>query len=262
MATVKAKKSLGQNFLTSEKILGQISGAGKLNSDDTVLEIGPGNGDLTKKLLESAGKVIAVEKDDRLISTLEQKFSKEVVSGKFKLIHTDILEFNPEATELKDYKIVANIPYYLTGAILRKFLETKNKPRLIVLTLQKEVVLRIIAEKGSILGMSIKAFGQPAQIGNISRSYFKPMPNVDSAILLIDEISNKFFEKDPEIPEGKFFEVLKAGFKQKRKKLISNLKDLASKEALTKVFKDCDLQENTRAEELSLEDWRNLTEKL
>src|SRR3989344_7494795 len=191
---IKAKKSLGQNFLTSEKILRQIGEAGKLNLNDTVLEIGPGHGDLTKKLLEMAGKGIAIEKDDRLISSLKEKFSKEIDSGKFQLVHADILDFNPKDYQLDDYKIVANIPYYLTGAILRKFLEADNKPSLIVLTLQKEVVSRIIEEKGSILSMSIRAFGQPSKIFNINKSYFKPVPKVDSAILLIDEISNQFFE--------------------------------------------------------------------
>ncbi|MEK7552417.1 MAG: 16S rRNA (adenine(1518)-N(6)/adenine(1519)-N(6))-dimethyltransferase RsmA [Patescibacteria group bacterium] len=262
MTTIKAKKSLGQNFLSSDKILGQILTAGKLNSADTVLEIGPGPGDLTNKLLGTTEKVIAVEKDDRLISILEQRFSKEIVAEKFQLIHADVLEFEPKEYGLKDYKLIANIPYYLTGAILRKFLETENKPRLIVLTLQKEVVLRIIAEKGSILGMSIRAFGQPSRIGNISKSYFKPVPKVDSAILLIDEISNKFFEKEPKIREEAFFKILKSGFKQKRKKLISNLKDLAQKEKLIEIFKSCGLQENIRAEELSLEDWRKITQAL
>src|SRR3989344_658265 len=255
MPEIRAKKSLGQNFLTNDKILGDIANAGKINSQDTVLEIGPGPGDLTYKLLGIVRKVIAIEKDDRLIPILKERFSKEIASGKLKLIHADILEFDPKAAGLKEYKLIANIPYYLTGTILRKFLETENKPSAVVLTLQKEVVLRIISEKGSILGMSIRAFGIPKLMGNISKSYFKPMPNVDSAILLIDGVSNKFFEKDPQIKKEKFFKVLKSGFKQKRKKLISNLKDLAEKETLTLAFKTCGLEENARAEELSLEKW-------
>ena len=206
-----------------------------------MLEAGPGKGVLTEELLKKAGKVIAVEKDDALIEFLCDKFSSEIASSKLQLIHDDILNFNPTTFFLSSssynlqpphtphppHKLLANIPYYITGQFLRKFLSSENQPSKMVLLLQKEVVKRIMANDGkeSILSISVKAYGKPKNIGKVSKENFSPKPKVDSAILLIDSISRDFF-KDAD-NEEKFFQILKAGFAHKRKLLAGNIKHLS-----------------------------------
>ncbi len=258
----RAKKSLGQNFLKSGKYLGLIVDTAQITKEDTVLEIGPGKGALTAKILEKAGKVIAVEKDDLLIPVLNDLFQKDIYDKRFTLIHGDILEMNPENLSLpQNYKIVANIPYYITGAILRTFLSVKNPPQKMVLMLQKEVARRIIARDGkeSLLSLSVKAYGLPKYIDTVKAMYFSPKPKVDSAILLIDNISKSFFKN---FTEEKFFEVIKAGFAHKRKMLARNLEIAFDKEKIIKAFKDCGVDLKSRAEDITLEKWSNLSEKL
>ncbi|MFM2357428.1 MAG: dimethyladenosine transferase, rRNA (adenine1518-N6/adenine1519-N6)-dimethyltransferase, partial [Candidatus Parcubacteria bacterium] len=186
MDKIQPKKSLGQNFLRSKKALQAIVEAGHITEQDTVLEIGPGEGVLTEKLLEKAGQVVIIEKDHRLIPLLQEKFSKEITSGKLKLIPGDVLditieEYIPTATA---YKLIANIPYYITGEILRTFLEKQKQPEKIVLLVQKEVADRIMArdKKESILSLSVKIYGDPKREMVVNRESFKPVPNVDSAI--------------------------------------------------------------------------------
>jgi len=250
-----AKRSLGQNFLTSEKIVADIVGAANLSREDIVLEIGPGKGVLTKGLLEKVGKVIAIEKDDGLFKLLSEKFEEEIRSKKLELIHGNALVFEklPEK-----YKLVANIPYNITGEILRKFLSMKSQPELVVLMLQKEVVDRILERdgKGSILSNSIKVYGKPRLIKKVPASFFKPKPKVDSAILKIENISKKAFQ---DVSEEKFFEILKTGFRHKRKTLSNNLSVYKNHlEALEK----CSIRPQSRAEELSIEDWLCLSKNL
>lgn len=252
-----AKKSLGQNWLKSPAALGAIVAAGNIQANDIILEIGPGQGALTTDLLKKAGKVVAIEKDRRLIEFLKEKFATEIKEGKFDLIEADILDFNLAPLNFYDvsYKLIANIPYYITGQIIRKFLEAENQPKLMVLMLQKEVAKRIVAKDGkeSILSISVKAYGEPKYIKTVPRGAFAPAPNVDSAILLIDNISKKNFIN---IDENKFFAILKAGFGQKRKKLLSNLK--ISKEDAERW----EIGENTRAENLTLDQWLKLARNL
>jgi 16S rRNA (adenine1518-N6/adenine1519-N6)-dimethyltransferase len=255
-----AKKSLGQHFLHSKDILNAIRDAADVVGDDLVLEIGPGKGDLTKILLVFVGKVIAVEKDDELYATLKEKFNKEIESGKLDLIHGDILEFDPNLLEFyKDlnYKIVANIPYNITGAILKKFLSASYQPSQMVLLVQKEVAERIIAKDGkeSILSLSIKAYGKPKYVKTVKAGSFNPPPNVDSAILAIEDISKKFFT---DFSEKEFFEMIRAGFKSKRKKLSSNLAEIYEKSLILKTFEDLGLDSNLRAEDASLQIWLKL----
>src|SRR3989344_7683573 len=201
---VTAKKSLGQNFLRSKSALGKIVDAADIKKDDTVLEVGPGEGILTRRLLDGAGKVVAVEKDDGLISLLREKFSGDIASGKLILVHSDILDFDPKPNTLNEvptsYKLVANIPYYITGKFLRKFLSGASQPSRMVLLLQKEVVDRIVARNGkeSLLSLSVKAFGHPRVIARVSADAFRPKPKVDSAILLIENISHKLFKNSEE----------------------------------------------------------------
>ncbi|MDR3519788.1 MAG: 16S rRNA (adenine(1518)-N(6)/adenine(1519)-N(6))-dimethyltransferase RsmA [Candidatus Pacebacteria bacterium] len=278
---MKAKKSLGQNFLKSELALNKIIEAGEIKTDDIILEIGPGKGALTEKLLEKAGVVVAVEKDRELFEFLKEKFVKEITEKKLILINDDILEFDPKKTVLEffkgprssgslsqpdhlknsklfSYKIIANIPYNITGAILKKFLTEKNQPERMVLMVQHEVAKRIVAsdKKESILSVSVKAYGEPKMVMKVGARYFSPAPKVDSAIIVIKNISRQVFEKN-EVNEEKFWETVKAGFAHKRKKLSSNLKSL-------KNYKNSILIEslgNKRAEDLALEDWISLAKQ-
>ena len=150
-----------------------------------ILEIGPGKGALTKKLLEKSGIVIAIEKDRELFGLLKDKFEKEIENKKLILVNEDILEFDTD--KLQNYKIIANIPYNITGAILKKFLTAKNQPETMVLMVQNEVAKRIVArdKKESILSISVKAYGEPKMIMKVPARYFSPSPKVDSAVILI-----------------------------------------------------------------------------
>lgn len=255
---MKAKKSLGQNFLHSKSALRAIIGASDLVGDDIVLEIGPGKGVLTKELLSFAGKVIAVEKDSRLIQNLKEKFSKEIEESKFDLIEGDILDFDPEILSFYKlgYKVVANIPYYITGAVIRKFLSTKYQPDLMVLMVQKEVGRRIVArdKKESILSLSVKSYGTPRYITTVKKESFRPEPKVDSAILLVENISKDFFA---DFSEEVFFEIIKKGFGSKRKTLRNTLKPLLG-EKVEEILASVDVDPRTRAEDLALEAWGRL----
>ncbi|MCX6713393.1 MAG: 16S rRNA (adenine(1518)-N(6)/adenine(1519)-N(6))-dimethyltransferase RsmA [Candidatus Vogelbacteria bacterium] len=263
------KKSLGQNWLTNPTIVAEILKAGEVRPLDRVLEIGPGEGTLTTALLGVGAKVIAVEKDDRLIDFLNDKFAKEIGSGQFTLIHGDILEVLPGDLGLKngEYKLIANIPYYLTGQILRNFLESNCQPASMVLMVQKEVAERIVGSrtpnklKESILSISVKAYGEPKYVRTVARGNFQPVPNVDSAVLLIDNISKDFFTHQKsggqaDLSENRFFEVVKKGFSAKRKMLKGNLS--LSDETLA----ICDIPVKARAENLSLEQWRCLAKQM
>lgn len=258
MEKIRAKKSLGQNFLRSKKALDAIVEAGDIENTDTILEIGPGEGVLTKRLLEKAGKVIAIEKDARLISGLQTQFAQEISERKLELIEADILNYLLQVT---NYKLIANIPYYITGEIIRKFLESENQPEKIVLLLQKEVAQRIVArdKKESILSLSVKVYGEPRYIATVKKESFSPKPKVDSAIVSISNISKTNFKNTT---EEKFFSIVKAGFAQKRKKLINNLRKVAPKEILEKVFQELNLDPNTRAEDISFELWLKIAESL
>jgi len=279
----KAKKSLGQNFLKSTVALKKIIEAGEITPNDIILEIGPGKGALTEKLLEKAGCVIAIEKDKNLIEFLKEKFTKEILEKKLILIEDDILKFNIDSVIKKwgqkflnglaecnheenrgpekisdplNYKIIANIPYNITGAILKKFLTEKNQPNMMVLMVQHEVAKRIIAndKKESILSISVKAYGNPKIIMKVPARYFSPAPKVDSAVISIKNISRKTFLEN-NINEEKFWEIIHAGFAHKRKKLSSNLKKLHYGGNPSVVLE----LKNKRAEDLSLLDWISLT---
>src|SRR3990172_2215572 len=177
---MRAKKSLGQNFLTSRGVARDIVVAAQITPDDVVLEIGPGKGFLTEGLLQKAKKVIAVEKDERMVEYLKDKFREEIRNGKLELIHQDILSF-----DISRFTLVANIPYYITGEILRTFLSGDLQPQRMVLMVQKEVAERIVARpssrragtgKESILSMSVKVYGTPCYIQKVPARYFSPKP--------------------------------------------------------------------------------------
>ncbi len=253
MQQYRAKKSLGQNFLKSEPALRKIIEAGEINTDDVILEIGPGKGALTGKLLEKAGQVIAVEKDRELFEFLKEKFKEQIASGALVLENSDILEYRIKNLEIPSYKIIANIPYNITGAILKKFLTESHQPERMVLLVQHEVAQRIVARDGkeSILSISVKAYGEPKLVTKVPARYFSPAPKVDSAVISIKNISRKAFIQG-KVDEGKFWQIVKAGFAHKRKKLSGNLKNLISAQNLEE-FKD------KRAENLKLSEWLALS---
>ncbi|MEK7179900.1 MAG: 16S rRNA (adenine(1518)-N(6)/adenine(1519)-N(6))-dimethyltransferase RsmA, partial [Patescibacteria group bacterium] len=247
---MKAKKYFGQYFLNSSKALEEIISGARLESSDVVLEIGPGRGVLTLKLLSQAKKVVAVEKDRELIELLKVTFSKDIESGKMILVEEDILDFVPENFGLHagKYKLVANIPYYITGEILRKFIGGKTSPSLAVLLVQKEVADRITEKdlKGSILSVSIKVYGTPERLSLVKKGSFSPQPNVDSAVLLIDNISKSFFNT---FSEEDFFLIVKRGFSQKRKQLKNNFDEHFEENLVSKAFSTCAIPVKARAEE-------------
>jgi len=276
---MKAKKSLGQHFLTSRQIIRDIIDAAKLTKHDVVLEIGPGKGILTEALLKKAGRVITIEKDGTLVIFLKKKFAEEIKDDRLELIHGDILALDPTNYKLQtnhlayatakqaSYKLIANIPYYITGAFLKKMLSASTQPSKMVLLIQKEVAERIAkSKKESLLSISVKAYGTPRYVKTVSKRHFKPQPKVDSAILVVDNISKHFFSNcwtsDVQQLEKIFFDLVKTGFAHKRKKLITNLSTLKPKGKLEKIFIELDIPQNTRAEELSLSGWENLYRKI
>jgi len=249
---MKAKKHLGQNFLkcswVSEKM---ISSAG-LGQGDVVLEIGPGKGALTLKLLQAGAKVVAVEKDKELLPILQEKFQAEIKSGRLTLIAKDIRDIDEQFLKsLGAYKLIANIPYYITGELLRRFLESDFKPERIILLVQKEVAERIVSEKESVLSLSVKYFGEPKKLANVSKKCFAPVPKVDSAILLVDVSQHRSLVSDSEA----FFDLLHLAFASKRKKLINNLAVNYDKSKLQNIFAHLGLSTELRPENLSVDDY-------
>ncbi|MEK7122073.1 MAG: 16S rRNA (adenine(1518)-N(6)/adenine(1519)-N(6))-dimethyltransferase RsmA, partial [Patescibacteria group bacterium] len=251
----------GQHFLKSESIARKIVETAALAPNDVVLEIGPGKGILTVELLKRAKKVIAVEKDAKLAIFLKNKFGSS--TSKLEIIQGDILKIDPKTYNLKDktYKIVANLPYYITSRFLRRFLESDCQPAAMTLMIQKEVAQRITLNVGArppktnLLAISVQVFGQPKIAFKVSKNYFSPAPKVDSAVIAITNISRDFFTKN-NIEEKKFFALVKAGFTHKRKLLINNLETQSpSKEKWQETFKKCGIPEKSRAENLSLQDW-------
>jgi 16S rRNA (adenine1518-N6/adenine1519-N6)-dimethyltransferase len=253
-----AKKSLGQNFLMHARIAERIADSADINGK-AVLEIGPGTGMLTKPLLSHAKRVVAVEADAALAEKLLETFADEIKKGKLELITGDIREF--DASKMREpYSLVANIPYYITGDIIRRFLEAEAKPESMTLLVQKEVAERIArAKKESILSISVKVFGAPKYLFTVPRGAFVPAPNVDSAVLRIADIRDPFGSKRE---EGRFFDIVRAGFAHKRKFLAGNLTEVAPKEAVLAAFSALSIPDKARAEDISLETWKNLAREL
>ncbi|RMH00064.1 MAG: ribosomal RNA small subunit methyltransferase A [Chloroflexi bacterium] len=253
------KKSLGQNFLSDENILARIAATADLQPADRVLEIGPGVGTLTRHLAQTAVSVVAVELDDRLLPILQAELAD---LNNVRLIHGDILEQDPSRLFDGPYKVVANVPYYITGAILRHLLDGTHKPTMMVLTVQKEVAERITAvpPQMSLLAVSVQFYGQAEIAGIIKAGAFWPRPDVDSAIVRIDLTKRPF----PNIQnERAFMRLVRAGFSQKRKQLRNNLQALGlNKKQLTAILDKAGIDARRRAETLSLAEWATLYETL
>ena len=246
-----AKKSLGQHFLIDEDILEKIVEASNLTKDDTVLEIGPGLGVLTKELAKRVKKVIAVEIDAEIVKILKESLGN---AKNVDVIQGDILKtpisYNNEI-ELKSYKIVANIPYQITAPLLEKFLaDEKNKPKEMILLVQKEVAQKICSKPNfeNRLSLFVKLYGTPKIVFFVSKNSFWPMPEVDSAVIKI-ETSRKPKVKNPKL----LLSLVKRGFSQKRKQL----KNIFGEE----ILKNAGIEPTKRAEKLTLEDWQLLAEK-
>jgi 16S rRNA (adenine1518-N6/adenine1519-N6)-dimethyltransferase len=263
------KKSLGQNFLKDDEVLDKIILAGELSDSDNILEIGPGEGALTKKLLEKGGKVVAIEKDERLKdknSSLQKICHKsDLLQNKIRLYFGDILEVNlPEilrenSFEDNGYKVIANIPYYITGKILRLLFQQRPLPKVVVLLVQKEVADRIGTKKGrqSILSLSVQYYADVEIVAYVPRESFDPAPKVDSAILKIIPFQNIEYDKKN---EESFFKLVKVGFSSPRKVLINNLKSglKIDREKLEIIFKNININQDIRAEKLTIDNWKAL----
>ncbi len=217
---IQPKKSLGQNFLFNTNIINQIIDLAGINPVTTVLEIGAGPGNLTRALADRAGRVVAVELDQRFLPLLEDAGSSH---SNLEVIHANILDLDLDnVMGTAGYIVVANLPYYITSAVIRKLLETHRKPARLVLTVQKEVALRICARAGelSLLAVSVQVYGAPHLELTIPAGAFYPSPKVDSAVILIDT------HAEPLLPAedlALFFRIVKAGFSQKRKMLRNTL---------------------------------------
>jgi 16S rRNA (adenine1518-N6/adenine1519-N6)-dimethyltransferase len=245
---------LGQHFLTRPEIAGWVADAVPLTKDDVVLEIGPGEGILTVELLKRVERVVAVEKDSTLVTKLNERFADEIANKRLVLVEEDIRDFKPSHYPLltNHYSLVANIPYYITGAIMRQFLTTEHQPKNMVLLVQKEVAERVVAKDGkeSLLSLSVKAYGAPRYVKTVKAGSFSPPPKVDSAILAIEDISRQNFENAAQ--EQRFFDILHAGFGSKRKVISSQLRPLG---ITTEGLERCGIPKNARAEDLPLGRW-------
>jgi 16S rRNA (adenine1518-N6/adenine1519-N6)-dimethyltransferase len=256
---LRPHKGLGQNFLQDPLALENIVSAAEIQPSDTVLEIGPGLGSLTRYLAVSAKEVVAVELDENLLPPLRGVLAPY---RNIRLLHGDILKLSSKDLNLEnDYIVVANIPYYITSAVIRHLLESASKPRRMVLTVQKEVAQRICAEAGdmSLLALSVQIYGKPRIAAQIPANAFFPAPKVDSAILIVDLYSSSRIREDL---LNTFFNLIKAGFSQKRKTLRNSLSSglhippTAAADLLTQGNVD----PRRRAETLSIEEWEKLSE--
>ncbi len=244
---------MGQHFLIDRIVLRRIIRAAELKKTDTVLEIGPGTGTLTIELAKTAQKVIAVEKDPKICQILKETLKN---LKNIEIIQGDILKNQISNIKNQKYKVVANIPYYITSPLIRKFLEAENPPKLMVLMVQKEVAQRICSAppEMNILALSVQFYAKPEIIGYVSKKSFWPKPKVDSAILRIAPLINtdkKLINADL------FFKIVKAGFLHPRKQIINNLaKGLKmEKNEIKNWLKKTHIKPEQRAESLSLNDW-------
>jgi len=248
------KKSLGQNFLVDESALAKVVAAADLMPTDTVLEIGPGVGSLTRHLAAATGRVVAVELDQALLPALQEVLRPysniEIISG-------DILRLPPASFHLPpSYKVVANIPYNITSALLRQLLESQPRPTLVTLTVQLEVAQRLCAQPGdlSLLAVSVQFYGAPRLVARIPAGAFYPRPDVDSAIVRLEVF------REPAVAvkdTGQFFQIVKAGFSQKRKQLRNALSAGLRLEAeqVDEWLAQAGVDPKRRAETLTLEEW-------
>ena len=257
---LKPSRGLGQNFLVDSRAIHRLISAAQVGKEDTVLEIGPGLGTLTQELAQRARHVIAIEKDTKMVEILQETLSKYL---NVQILHGDAIKTDYTKYKILDtgYKVVANLPYYITAPTIRKFLETDHKPTSLTLIVQKEVAQRICAKppRMNILAVSVQVYAAPKIISYIKKNSFWPQPQVDAAILQITPLPQPYAQDFP-----KFFTVVKAGFKQPRKQLVNNLsKGLElPREKVGQWLLSNTIQPTQRAETLTVQDWRNLSNAL
>lgn len=261
---VKAKKYLGQNFLKDESILGRIVEAAEVGPEDNILEIGPGTGVLTKRLLERSRHVVAVELDHDLVARLEKEFEG---SEGLSLLEGNILELDMNerlsALEFEEekYKVVANIPYYITAPIIKMLLSLSIRPKRIVLLVQDEVADRICAAPGntSILSVMAQYYADVEKLFFVPKESFDPVPAVDSAVIRL--IPKRRFDREG---DRKLFRIVRAGFAARRKTLVNNLSSSfrIPRSDIEQMIVSSGLDFRVRAQELSTEQWETLSELL
>lgn len=276
---MRIKNSLGQNFIKDSQIVKKIVEAADLKLSDMVLEVGPGKGILTEELAKKAGKVVAVEIDKNLANILKNKFKN---CKNIEIVNEDVLNLQIQISNFKfpiksktqnpnnihntlyvipntGYKVVANLPYYITSPIIRMFLESENPPSEMILMVQKEVAERIVAEKGkmSILAVSVQYYAKPELLFTVNKKSFYPVPEVDSAVIRIVTSNMGYVASDE---RKQFFRVVRAGFCAKRKTLANNLSNSfhLDKKEVEKKMEELGFASNVRAQELSVEDWKKL----
>jgi 16S rRNA (adenine1518-N6/adenine1519-N6)-dimethyltransferase len=255
---IAPKKSLGQNFLHDPHTLEKIVALAALDPGATVLEVGPGTGNLTRLLAQQAARVLAVELDDRLIPILQATFADQ---PHVEIIHGDILALDlTDRLSAAPYTVVANLPYYITSAILRTLFEDVPRPQRIVITVQREVAERIIAAPGdmSILAVSVQFYGAPTLAMRLKPAVFWPRPDIESAVITIDVHPAPVVD----VPgTDAFFRVVRAGFSQKRKQLRNSLSAGLSipKTEAEDLLHTADVDPQRRPETLNLEEWAAIT---
>lgn len=268
---IVANKKLGQNFLINEDVVDTIVNCAKITNEDLVIEIGPGLGTLTSRLIEKAGKVICIELDNRMINILKDRFS---LYNNIEIIHEDVLKVDikdlikkeKEKNNIKYAKIVANLPYYITTPIIMKLLEDELDIESITIMIQKEVAQRICANPGSNLSgaitYGIHYYTIPYSIMEVDKSSFIPEPEVQSEVIRLDILKNKNLQvKDADF----MFKIIKAAFMQRRKTLINALINgniIDNKEKLENILEKLDIDKNIRGEKLTLEQFAQLSDKL
>ena len=252
---LRARKSLAQHFLVDGSVLKKIASAAELTPSNTIIEVGPGLGVLTQTLAEEAGKVIAIELDNHLADILRAHFND---SNKVTVINEDILKVNPSDLLGKqtEYKVVANLPYYITSAVIRHFLEATMKPSLMVLMVQEEVAKQITAKPGemSLLSVSVQLYGKPTIVSKVSARCFYPAPEVDSAILKIEVYPQPKVATDDIMG---FFNLVRAGFSANRKQLTNSLANglKVPKNDIIPLLEQAGIEPKRRAETLTIEEW-------
>ncbi len=259
----KAIKGLGQHFVTDRKVIGRILAASDISDTDTVIEVGPGLGILTGELIKTAGRVIAVEIDPVLAANLPHELG---CPSNLETVNRDILETSPDELlrpKGGEYKVVANLPYYITSPVLRHFLEADHAPVMMVVMVQKEVAQSITARPGamSLLSVAVQVYGRAELVGMVPRTSFYPEPGVDSAIVKIDVYR---LPRINTLRRQEFFCVARAGFCSPRKQIVNNISHGLGVEKATaaSVLEAAGIDVHSRPQDLSVEDWWRLVQNL
>jgi len=256
---LRAKKKFGQNFLVDSNVLDKIVDGADLSKDDTVIEVGPGLGFLTEKLMEHSKKVIAYEIDDNMVRVLSERF---LGAQTLEIIKEDILKVDLSLID-EEVTVVANLPYYITTPILFRFLESRMRIKKLVLMMQKEVADRIVGTKSTkdynALSVVLQYYGKTRLLTNVSREAFLPKPNVDSAVIVLEVYKKPIYE----VEEEWFFKLVKASFAQRRKTLANNLQVIGiKKDDIYALLSELGLNERSRAEALDIDDFVYISNKI